>query len=258
MAAAASMIETRVIPSLLLLDGGLVKTVQFQDPNYLGDPVNIARLFNDKQVDELVLLDIGATVEGRAPSLETLQEMASECFMPLAYGGGIRTADEGKRILEVGVEKVIVNTAAVYNPRLVGALAAFAGSSSVVASLDVGTTGRGYEVFTHGGRRATGRSPLECAIAMENEGAGELLLTSIDRDGTMDGYDLALIAEVTSGVGIPVVACGGARDLSDLVRAVEAGASAAAAGSMFVYQGRHRAVLITYPSREELRVAFPT
>lgn len=253
------MIRSRVIPCLLLLDQGLVKTVEFNNPKYLGDPINIVRLFNDKEVDELVLLDISATLENRSPSYASLQHIASECFMPLAYGGGIRTLGDARRVLGIGVEKVIVNTAAVQDPSLIRSLADFAGSSSVVASIDVRKSHPDkYEVYTHGGRHPTGLDPVNCAVAMERQGAGELLLNSIDRDGTMQGYDLTLIGQVTRAVSIPVVACGGARHLQDLAAAVrEGGASAASAGSMFVYQGRHRAVLITYPSREELRTAFP-
>lgn len=252
------MLRTRVIPCLLLRGRGLVKTVRFQAPRYLGDPINVVKIFNDKEVDELVFLDITATAEGRAPAFKYIAEIASECFMPLGYGGGIRTLDDVRTLLSLGVEKVIVNSHAVRNPDFVRAAADFAGSQSVVVSIDVkqGAFGR-YSVFTHAGQKSTGLDPVTVAVAMEEAGAGELLLTSVDRDGTMQGYDLELIRRVAGSVGIPVVACGGAGKVEHLVQAVRAGgASAAAAGSLFVFQGPHRAVLISYPSPDELREAF--
>jgi imidazole glycerol-phosphate synthase subunit HisF len=252
------MLRTRVIPCLLLKGRGLVKTVKFKDPKYLGDPINVVKIFNDKEVDELVFLDITATLESRTTPLAYLAEIASECFMPLGYGGGIRSLEDIKAVLGLGVEKVIINSFAVEQPAFLGKAADFAGSQSVVASLDVKKDLLGqYEVFTHGGKKATGWDPVKLAVLMEKQGAGELLINSIDRDGTMQGYDIELIRRVTDAIGIPVVACGGAGTVQHLGEVVKkGGASAAAAGSMFVFQGPHRAVLISYPSPHELQNAF--
>ncbi len=252
------MLIPRAIPCLLLRNQGLVKTVRFKDPKYLGDPINIVRLFNDKEVDEVMLLDITATVENRKPCFKLIEEVASEAFMPLGYGGGVRSLEDVKTILGLGVEKIVINSYAVENPDFVTQAADFAGSSSIVASIDVKQTlwGR-YEVRTHSGRKSAGMDPVEHAKTLEKLGAGEILLNSIDRDGRMQGYDLELIKRVTQAVNVPVVACGGARTIQDLRSAVkDAGAAAAAAGSMFVFQGPHRAVLISYPSSSELHQIF--
>lgn len=249
----------RVIPCLLLRNTGLVKTVKFKDPTYLGDPRNIVKIFNDKDADELALLDITASAEQRGPKFELIQEIASECFMPMGYGGGITTVDQVKRLIGLGLEKVILNTAAVEHPRLIEEAAAFAGSQSVVVSIDVKRVGlfSRYEVFTCGGRRGTKLDPVQWAATAEKAGAGEILLNSIDRDGTMKGYDLDLIKQVAHAVTVPVVACGGASSVEDFVQAVRTGgASAVAAGSFFVFQGKHRAVLISFPAGQTLRQAF--
>lgn len=252
------MFRPRVIPCLLLRHQGLVKTVRFKHPKYLGDPINIVRILNDKEVDELVFLDIAATVEHLPPPFELLEKVAGEAFMPLGYGGGIRTVEQVKTILALGVEKVILNTCAFETPALIRQAADFAGSQSIVVSIDVRKTlwGR-YECRAQGGRKRAAPDPVQFALEMERQGAGELLLTSIDRDGTMRGYDMDLVRRVAGAVKIPVVACGGARAVNDLVGVVkEGGASAAGAGSMFVFQGPHRAVLISYPEGRELRDAF--
>ena len=252
------MIRARVIPCLLLRGRGLVKTVRFRKPVYVGDPVNAIRIFNEKEVDELLLLDIYATRERRGPPLELLEEIASECFMPLAYGGGIRSLADIKAVLALGVEKVAINTQAVENPVLIREAADVFGSQSIVASIDVKRTWLGdYHVVTHGAEKYTSHHPAQFAREMERSGAGEILLNSVDRDGTMQGYDLDLIREVSSTVSVPVIACGGAGKLSDFADAViRGGASAVAAGSMLVFYGRHRAVLISYPSTRELEETF--
>lgn len=252
------MIRPRVIPALLLKGEGLVKTVKFKAPKYLGDPINIVRIFNDKEVDELVFLDITATNERRRPPFDMLAKITGECFMPLGYGGGIRLLEDVKTLLGLGIEKVILNTAAVELPELVTKAAEYAGSQAVVISMDVkrGLLGK-YEVFTRSGTKATGLDPVRHAQEMERRGAGELFVNSIDRDGTMQGYDLDLIRRVAEAVCIPVIACGGAGNLQHLAEAIRAGASAAAAGSMFVFQGPLRGVLISYPSQEELKQALP-
>jgi len=252
------VIRPRVIPCLLLKNEGLVKTVKFKDPRYLGDPINIVRIFNDKEVDELIFLDITATVENRPPNFEILGKITSECFMPLGYGGGIRTLEDVRKLLAIGVEKIVLNTSAVENPSLIRAAADYAGSQAVVISIDVKKTMFGkYEVYTRGGRKATGLDPVKFAVEMEKQGAGELFLNSIDRDGTMQGYDLELVRRVADSVTVPVVACGGAGNIQHLAEAIQAGASAAAAGSMFVFQGPLRGVLISYPAQQELKRAIP-
>ncbi|GAB4503734.1 MAG: AglZ/HisF2 family acetamidino modification protein [Anaerolineales bacterium] len=252
------MIRPRVIPALLLKGQGLVKTVKFKDPKYLGDPINIVRIFNEKEVDELIFLDITATNESRRPPFEMLGKITSECFMPLGYGGGIRSLEDVKTLLGLGIEKVILNTAAVELPELVSEAAAYAGSQAVVVSMDVKRSLLGkYEVFTHSGAKGTGLDPVRHAQEMEKRGAGELFVNSMDRDGTMQGYDLDLIRRVAQVVGIPVIACGGAGNVQHLAEAIQSGASAAAAGSMFVFQGPLRGVLISYPSQEELRRLMP-
>ena len=252
------MIRPRVIPCLLLKNEGLVKTVKFKDPKYLGDPINIVRIFNDKEVDELIFLDILATVENRRPNFELLGKITSECFMPLGYGGGIRTLEDVKQLLAMGVEKIVLNTSAVENPSLIRVAADYAGSQAVVISMDVKKTLLGkYEVYTRGGKKGTGLDPVKFAVEMEKQGAGELFLNSIDRDGTMQGYDLELVRCVADSVTVPVVACGGAGNIQHLAEAIQAGASAAAAGSMFVFQGPLRGVLISYPAQAELRRVIP-
>ena len=250
------MLKTRVIPTLLMRNGGLVKTLRFKEPKYVGDPINAIKIFNDKEVDELMLLDINAS--GRGPAFSVIEEVASECFMPLAYGGGIRTVDEARRILRLGVEKVVFNSAAWRQPQVLREASKEFGAQAVVASIDVRRKlfGR-YEVCVDNGTKATGADVVEYAQRLEATGAGEIILTAIERDGLMQGYDLDLIAKVSAAVGIPVIACGGAGSLQHFKDAVEqGGAAAVAAGSMFVFHGPHRAVLITYPSADELERAF--
>jgi cyclase len=248
------MLKTRVIPSLLVRGSGLVKTVAFRNPRYVGDPINAVRIFNEKEVDELVVLDITATVEQRPPNLRVIAELASECFMPLAYGGGISSLEQIERIFSLGVEKVVINSEAAARPTFVEEAAARFGSQSLIVSIDVKKRWLGgYEVRARSGRLSTGLDPIRFARDMENAGAGEILLNSIDRDGTMQGYDLGLVRAVSQSVTIPTIACGGAGTIADLAAAVkQGGASAVAAGSMFVFHGKHRAVLINYPSIAEL------
>ncbi len=252
------MLKTRVIPCLLLRNRGLVKTVRFEKPSYVGDPINTVRIFNEVEVDELIFLDINATVEDKRPQLQLLEEIAGECFMPFAYGGGVKTVDDMAAIFKLGAEKVAINSAALTNPGLIEKAAARFGSQAVVVSIDVRKRRLlgGYSVYTRGGRHDARLDPVDYARKVERLGAGEILLTSIDRDGTMEGYDLELVSQVSRAVRIPVIACGGAGSVADLARAKRAGASAVAAGSMVVYQGRNRAVLINFPSRRDLRAAL--
>ncbi len=251
---------TRVIPVLLLKNAGLVKTTQFKDPKYIGDPLNAVKIFNEKEVDELIFLDILATPEKKKIPLQFLEQVAQECFMPLAYGGGIKTVDEIREILKVGVEKVIINTQAVENKDFIREAVARHGSSTIGVSIDVRKNFWGkYEVYTHGGRNNTKLDPVKFAVEMDQIGVGELMINSIDRDGTMKGYDCDLIKKITSEVGMPVIACGGAGTIDDFAQAVnEGGASAVAAGSMFVFHGKHRAVLISYPDQMDLKRIFNT
>lgn len=249
------MIRPRVIPALLLKGGGLVKTVKFKEPKYLGDPINIVRIFNDKEVDELVLLDITGTPENRGPQFDLLKNIASEAFIPLAYGGGIRNMDDVRKLLSIGIEKLIMNTSAVETPSLVREVADHAGSQAAVASIDVkkGLLGK-YEVFIRCGQKKTRLDPVKHAVEMERMGAGEIIINSMDRDGTMQGYDVELVRRVADSVRVPVVACGGAGNLSHVSEVIKQGhASAAAAGSIFVFQGPLRGVLISYPTPKELK-----
>lgn len=248
------MRRIRVIPSLLLRNGGLVKSRRFKDHVYVGDPINVVRIFNQKEVDELAVIDIDATRDGRGPDMDRISEIVSEAFIPIAYGGGISHVDQVKEILFRGVEKVIINKAAVDNPGLITAAANQFGSQSIVVSIDVKKAMfKGKKVFTENGRTNTGLDPVEFARSMENAGAGELLLQSIDREGTYEGYDLELVEAVSRAVNVPVIAAGGASSVDDFRQAVEKGASALSAGSMFVFQRPHNAVLISYPSQTELK-----
>lgn len=249
------MIKTRIIPCLLLKGKGLVKTVKFVEPKYLGDPMNIVKIFNEKEAHEIILLDIMATAEGRRPNFPFLQEIASECFMPLAYGGGISSIEDASTAFKVGFEKVIINSAAVRNQELIKKASQDFGSQSVVVSFDVKRSFLGkYEIFIQNGTRGTKLDPVEHAKRMELMGAGELMVTSIDRDGTMSGYDIPLVKSVSEAVNVPVLASGGAGTLKDFGEAVKlGGASGVVAGSMFVFHGKHRAVLISFPSDQELK-----
>lgn len=248
------MLTTRVIPCLLLQGNGLVKSVKFKDHKYVGDPINAVKIFNEKEVDELVFLDINATQESRGPNFDLIAKIAQEAFMPFGYGGGIRSLEDVQRLFELGVEKTIVNSMAVKQPQFISEVAHVYGSQSIVVSIDVKKNMFGrYNVFTHNGRVNTKKDPVEFALMMQDCGAGEVLLNSIDRDGTLSGYDLDLLEQVCHRLSIPVVACGGASKINDFKLALEHGASAVAAGSMFVFYGKHRAVLITYPSIEEIK-----
>ncbi len=241
----------RVIPVLLLRDGGLVKTRNFSSSKYVGDPINAVRIFNEKEVDELVILDISRPVD---PNYSLIADICSEAFMPVAYGGGIRCLEQIERLLAIGTEKVVINTSAASNPGLVSKAASRVGSSSVVVSIDVrkGLFGK-RSVYVESGKKALGKLPEDYAREVEDLGAGEIILGSIERDGEMSGYDLELIQVVSSSVSLPVVALGGAGSLADMQLAIQRGASAAAAGSMFVFKGKHRAVLISYPAPEDIK-----
>lgn len=245
----------RVIPVLLIHRNGLVKSEKFKNYRYLGDPINAVKIFNDKEVDELAIIDISATREKSGPNIKMISEIAGEAFMPLSYGGGITTVEEVKKILFSGIEKVIINKSAIVNPSLITRIAERFGSQSVVVSIDVKKNLLGkYKVYSDNGSREVHPDPVAFARECAKLGAGEILLNSINRDGTYKGYDLEILEEISSSVEIPVIACGGASDMDDLRKAVSEGhASAVAAGSMFVFQRPHNAVLISYPSQLELK-----
>lgn len=247
------MQRNRIIPTLLLQDGGLVKTVKFKNPQYVGDPINAVRIFNQKEVDELVLLDIEAGVNGKDPNYEEIAEIVSEAFMPIGYGGGIRSLAQIEKLFKLGVEKVILNTAAFTNPELVSEAASIYGSQSIVACVDIKKDLFGnYNIYINSGQTKIKTNVLDALMQLEKIGIGEIILNSIDNDGTMKGYDYEAIKKFSHSLEVPVVASGGAKDITDLSKAIFAGASAVAAGSLFVYQGIHRAVLISYIKSEEL------
>ena len=248
----------RIIPCLLLRNNGLVKTVKFKESTYIGDPINTVKIFNEKEIDEIFFLDIDATKLKREPPYELIQNIASECFMPFAYGGGIESLQQIERIIKSGAEKVIINTNAFLQKDFLGQAVQQFGSSTIAVSIDAKKEFlKGNIVYVKGGTLSTGISPVEYAKKIENEGAGEILINSIDRDGVMEGYDFELIKAISSSVRIPIIACGGAGNLNDFSLAVkEGGASAVAAGSFFVFHGKRRAVLITYPSYSEIEGLF--
>jgi cyclase len=248
----------RVIPVLLLKNEGLVKTIKFKDPNYIGDPLNAVKLFNEKEVDELVLLDISVRSKGATPNFQMIEEVASECFMPLCYGGGVNTLHEIKKLFSIGIEKVSLNTLLHTNPAIVSEAVLQYGSQSIIASIDIKRNFFGrYEVYTNSGKNNTKLDPIEFAIQVQKLGVGEILLNSIDRDGLMNGYDIDIISKITSNIDIPLIACGGAGSLQHMHDAITlAKASAVAAGSFFVYHGKHKAVLINYPKQEELKKIY--
>ena len=255
------MLRPRLIPCLLVHNGGLVKTVNFGNPKYVGDPINAVRIYNEKEVDELVVLDIDATANGAEPDYQLISHLASECRMPLCYGGGVRTVVQIEKIISLGVEKVAVSSAVVENPKLISDAATRVGSQSVVVVIDVKKTSllRRQEVVTHNGSRRTGLNPVEFARQMAELGAGEIVINSVDRDGEMKGYDLDLVEQVRQAVRLPLTVLGGAGSLDDLRELIRRyGIIGAAAGSLFVFKGRYRAVLINYPNRAEKEALLPS
>lgn len=249
------MVRKRVIPILLLQGSGLVKTKKFKDPVYLGDPINIVKIFNEKEVDEIAILDINATKENREPNFDYIAEIVSEAFVPLSYGGGITTTLQIERLLKIGIEKVSLNTSAFENSTLVKDAVSIAGASSIIGSMDVKRNIWGkYTVYTHCGGCNTNVDPEEYAKTLENLGVGEILLNNISLDGTMGGYDKELIERISKQVSVPIIPCGGAGSVNDLIDILLLDhVSAAAAGSIFVFQGKHKAVLITYPAHKDIQ-----
>ena len=247
------MLRPRIIPCLLVHKGGLVKTQNFKAPKYVGDPINAVKIFNEKEADELMVLDIDATVNGAEPNYALIAKLAAECRMPLCYGGGVRTAEQASRIIDLGVEKVSVSSAAISDPLLLTRMARAIGRQSVVAVLDVrkktGLFSKGYELCTHNAKTAHKLDPVMFARQLQEAGAGEIVINSINHDGEMKGYDIELAKQVRAAVNVPVTVLGGAGSLEhigDLLKAC--GVIGAAAGSFFVFKGQYRAVLISYPT----------
>ena len=252
------MLRPRVIPCLLVHERGLVKTVGFKSPKYVGDPINAVKIFNEKEADELIVLDIDATVNGAEPDYKMIANLAAECRMPLCYGGGVRSAAQAKKIIALGVEKVALSAAAIDAPNLITQIADEIGRQSVVVVLDVKKRmlSKEYDVFTHNGKKNTKRSVIEVATQAEALGVGEIIINSIDNDGQMKGYDLVLAKKIRDAVNIPITFLGGAGSLDDIGALIRTcGVVGASAGSLFVFKGVYKAVLINYPNvvqRDEL------
>ena len=248
------MLRPRIIPCLLVKNGGLVKTVQFDKSKYVGDPINAVRIFNEKEVDEIIVIDIDATVQGRAPDYTLIKNLAAECRMPLCYGGGVRNVEEIQKIISLGVEKVALSAAAVQIPELIATAAAQVGSQSIVVVMDVKKIGlfRRQEVFTHNGTIKSGWEPVAFAKHIEALGAGEVVVNSVDRDGVMKGYDYDLISQIRDAISLPITVLGGAGSLKDIATLIRRfGIIGAAAGSLFVFKGAYKAVLINYPNQAD-------
>jgi imidazole glycerol-phosphate synthase subunit HisF len=251
------MLKHRVIPCLLLRNGGLVKTLKFSDPKYVGDPINAIRIFNDKEVDELMVLDITASKENKEPNYALIEQFASECFMPLSYGGGIRTMEQAQRLFNSGIEKICLQAAVLDDLSLVKNLSDKWGSSSILVSVDVKKNWLGHpKLYAAATGKTLNKKWIDFMQEAVHAGAGEIVLNAVDKDGTMKGMDTELIAEAAKLLNVPLIAVGGAGSLADIKAAVDAGASAVSAGAFFVFQGPHRAVLITYPKYNELLQLF--
>lgn len=248
------MLRPRIIPCLLVHKKGLVKTTKFKDPKYVGDPINAVKIFNEKEVDELMLLDIDASFENREPDFTLIKNIAAECRMPFGYGGGVKTVEQAREIINLGAEKVAISTTAIENPIIIPAMARAIGTQSVVVIIDVkkvGLLGK-YEVVYHNGKKNTGKNPIEFAKSLEKLGVGEIIINSVDKDGTMEGYDLKLIKSIREAISVPMSVLGGAGKLDDIKELIDNfGVIGASAGSLFVFKGKYRAVLINYPNNQE-------
>lgn len=248
------MLYPRIIPCLLVHNKGLVKSVKFSNHKYVGDPINAVKIFNEKEVDELMVVDIDATVENREPDYKMIENLAAECRMPLCYGGGIKNAEQAQRIFSLGVEKIAISSVAVENPLLIKQIAECVGNQSVIVVLDVKRKffGGKYEIWTHNATINTGKDPVEFAKLCESYGAGEIIINSIDQDGIMKGYDFNIIDKIRESISLPMTVLGGAGTLDDIGELIKKqGIIGAAAGSLFVFKGKYKAVLINYPNRIE-------
>ncbi len=247
------MLRPRIIPSLLVHEGGLVKTVNFKNPKYVGDPINAVKIFNEKVVDELAIFDIDASVLGKEPNYKLIENLALQSRMPLCYGGGVKTVEQAQRIFGLGIEKIALSSSIVQNPKLITEIATKVGSQSVIAVIDVKKKMLGgYEVYIHNGKKATGKDPIKFVQELQELGAGEIIINSIDQDGVMQGYDLNLIAKIREKISVPLTVLGGAGSLEDIHKVIKAhGIIGVAAGSLFVFKGKYKAVLINYPNKIE-------
>lgn len=248
------MLRTRIIPCLQLIDESLVKTVKFDDHGYIGDPINTVRIFNELEVDELCFLDIRATVQNREPNYKILSEIADECFMPLSYGGGIKDVKMALKILNIGFEKVVLNSAAAKNHELISKIANEVGSQSVIVSIDVKKNWLGkYSIYTNDGTKKINLDPVDYAKFVEGKGAGEILLTSMNKEGTWEGFDMVITKKVSEVINIPLIAQGGAGSVDHIAEVVKkGGASAVGIGSMVVYQQKGMGVLVNFPDKSKL------
>lgn len=249
------MLEKRVIPCLLLHKGGLYKTQNFKKPTYIGDPINAIKIFNEKEVDELMFLDIDASVENKEPNYKMIEDIASECFMPLCYGGGVKTVDQMKKIYSLGVEKISISSQAVINPNLIKEASSIFGNQSVIVTIDIKKDFLGKKkVFINNGKKNTKINPMDFVKRVETLGAGEIVVNSIDHDGVMKGYDIEFLKEIKSNIKVPVIALGGAGNLNHIKEVFESSnIDAVACGSMFVYQGPLKGVLISYPPYQKIQ-----
>jgi len=250
------MLRSRIIPCLLVHKKGLVKTVNFKDPKYVGDPINAVKIFNEKEVDELIVLDIDATAEKRGPNFEMIKNLAQECRMPFCYGGGVTSVEQAKRIIELGAEKVALSSAAIKNPTLLAEIGEAVGVQSVVVVLDLKKkgllSGGGYDIYVKNGQEKTGIKLKDFIQELNKIGIGEIVINSIDKDGTMTGYDVSLVSMIRDLTDFPLTVLGGAGNLEDIKSIISKfRIIGAAAGSLFVFKGKYRAVLINYPNREE-------
>lgn len=254
------MLRPRIIPSLLLQDSGLVKTVNFKNPKYVGDPINAVKIFNEKEVDELAIFDIDATAKGLEPNYGLIERIANQSRMPLCYGGGVKTLEQAQRIFSLGVEKIALSSAVLQNPDLITKIGEKVGAQSVIVVLDVKKKiFGGYEVFTHNGKKSTGINPFKFVEEAQNLGAGEIIINSIDQDGVMKGYDMSLIEKVREKISLPLTVLGGAGSLDDIQEVISKHQIiGVAAGSLFVFKGVYKAVLINYPTREEKEKLYPS
>jgi cyclase len=252
------MLRPRIIPSLLVHENGLVKTVNFKNPKYVGDPINAVKIFNEKEVDELAVFDIDATVLGKEPNYSLIERLASQSMMPLCYGGGVKTVEQAQRIFSLGIEKIALSSAVLQNPKLITDISERVGAQSVIVVLDVKKKLLGgYEVYTHNGKKATGINPFKFVEEAQKLGAGEIVINSIDKDGVMKGYDLDLIAKVREKISLPMTVLGGAGSLGDIEKVIDQhGVIGVAAGSLFVFKGPYKAVLINYPTQIEKNKIF--
>lgn len=247
------MLRPRIIPSLLLQDNGLVKTVNFKNPKYVGDPINAVRIFNEKAVDELAIFDIDATAKGLEPNYSLIERIANQSRMPLCYGGGVKTVEQAQKIFGLGIEKIALSSSVLQNPELITQIADRVGGQSVIVVLDVKKKlFGGYEVFTHNGKKATGINPFDFVEKAQKLGAGEIVINSIDQDGVMKGYDMNLIDKIREKISLPLTVLGGAGSLQDIEKVIQKHEIiGVAAGSLFVFKGVYKAVLINYPTKAE-------